>query len=171
MQKEESDHFESVCAHAFEVPHTTPTSISNCQQQHHCQLSTASLERNDQDVTSTLGGEQNIQQNVPFDLPLNMSATDINTGNVFHNQDPNASPLQPNPASTEDPPCMPMSNDMDETTDEEFFRQPISSNQAVVNASEFGKTISAKPLENHFSKLNGFSPPPSSLPPAAIKQI
>jgi len=140
LQKEESDHFESVCAHSFQVPHTTSTSISNCQQQHHCQLSTASLERNDQDVTSTLGGEQNIQQNVPFDLPLNMSATDIN--NVFHDQDPNASPLQPNPASTEDPPCMPMP----QTTDEEFFRQPFSSNQAVVNASELGKTISAKLL-------------------------
>ena len=51
-----------------------------------------------QDLTDTFGGEQSIQQNVPFDLPLNMSVTDINS--VFHdNQDTNASHLQPNAAS------------------------------------------------------------------------
>ena len=120
----ESDYFESVCTNSFELPHSTSTS-------------TASLERNDQDATSTLGGEQNIQQNVPFDLPLNVSVTDVNS--VFHSQDTNASPLQPNSASTEDLSCMPMS----ETTDEDSFQQPFSLNQAVVNASELGKTISA----------------------------
>ena len=87
-----------------------------------------------QDFTNTLGGEQSIQQNVPFDLPLNMSVTDINS--VFHDNQALMHLIynQMLPSTY----FVPMS----QTTD----KDPFSSVPAVVNASEIGETISTKRL-------------------------